>query len=93
MITGRRGETWRGTADGQKKLEDYNIIGEDNIDNATADGMPAWYTFNARVNYQFHPLLGMQLACENILDQNYRVFASNISAPGRNFVATLRYTF
>ena len=78
---------------GQKKLEDYNIIGEDNIANATADGMPAWYTFNVRVNYQFHPLLGMQMACENILDQNYRVFASNISAPGRNFVATLRYTF
>ena len=77
----------------QKKLKDYNIIGEDNIDNATPDGMPAWYTVNARVNYQFHPLLGMQIACENILDRNYRVFASNISSPGRNFVATLRYTF
>ena len=29
----------------------------------------------------------------NILDQNYRNFASNISAPGRNFIVTLRGSF
>jgi hemoglobin/transferrin/lactoferrin receptor protein len=28
-----------------------------------------------------------------MLDQNYRVFASNISAPGRNFIVTLRGNF
>jgi outer membrane receptor protein involved in Fe transport len=27
---------------------------------------------------------------DNILDVNYRQFASNISAPGRNLVVTLR---
>jgi hemoglobin/transferrin/lactoferrin receptor protein len=76
-----------------KKLKDYNIIGEDNIEYATVDGTPAWYTLNIRLNYQFLPALGLQLACENIMDQNYRVFASNISAPGRNFIGTLRYNF
>jgi hemoglobin/transferrin/lactoferrin receptor protein len=30
---------------------------------------------------------------ENILDQNYRVFASNIGAPGRNLVLTVRGSF
>lgn len=76
-----------------KRLEDYNIIGEDNISSATANGMPAWFTLNARFNYAINEFLTLQVACENILDQNYRVFASNISAPGRNFIITLRGNF
>jgi hemoglobin/transferrin/lactoferrin receptor protein len=78
---------------GAKLLKNYNLVGEDNFNYATPEGMPAWYTCNVRLNYQFNKLLGMQVACENILDQNYRVFASNISAPGRNFIVTLRYNY
>ncbi len=77
---------------GWKRLKDYNLVGEDNIANATPWGMPAWFTLNARLSYSFVESLNLQFACENILDQNYRVFASNISAPGRNFIITLRYT-
>lgn len=76
---------------GWKRLKDYNIVGEDNISNATELGMPAWYTLNVRINYQLSNSIGFQVACENIMDQDYRVFASNISAPGRNFILTLRY--
>lgn len=76
-----------------KHLEDYNINGEDNIASATELGMPAWYTLNLRLGYELSENIGLQLACENILDQNYRVFASNISAPGRNFILTLRGSF
>jgi hemoglobin/transferrin/lactoferrin receptor protein len=75
---------------GWKYTKDYNISGEDNFANATPEGMPSWYTLNLRLNYQFKKWIGMQVACENILDQNYRVFASNISSPGRNFIVTLR---
>ena len=78
---------------GWKRLEDYNFIGEDNFAYATPYGMPSWATVNARVNYNFSRSLSLQLACENILDQNYRNFASNISAPGRNFIITLRGNF
>lgn len=78
---------------GWKRLKDYNTIGEDNIDYATTYGMPAWVTLNARVTYQFTKAISLQVACENILDQNYRVYASNISAPGRNFILTLRGNF
>lgn len=78
---------------GWKRVEDYNVFGEDNFANATPLGMPAWYTLNARLTYQFNKYLGIQVACENILDVNYRVFASNISAPGRNLVGTLRVNF
>ena len=78
---------------GWKRIEDYRLEAEDNEDYALPTGMPSWFTVNARVGYQFSKNLGLQVACENILDQNYRVFASNISAPGRNFILTLRGNF
>lgn len=78
---------------GWKRLKDYNLMGEDNISYATEKGMPAWYTLNLRTSWQINPRFEMQLALENILDQNYRVFASGISAPGRNFSITLRGNF
>jgi hemoglobin/transferrin/lactoferrin receptor protein len=76
-----------------KKLEDYNLVGEDNFAYATPNGMPSWYTLNLRANYNINNSMSVQLACENILDQNYRMFASNISAPGRNIILTLRGSF
>jgi hemoglobin/transferrin/lactoferrin receptor protein len=78
---------------GWKRIEDYNLVGEDNFAFATASGMPSWYTLNLRVNYVFNKYASLQVACENILDHNYRNFASNISAPGRNFIVTLRGNF
>jgi hemoglobin/transferrin/lactoferrin receptor protein len=78
---------------GWKFLKDYNLNGEDNYAYALPEGMPSWYTLNARVGYVFNNNLTFQLACENLLDQNYRNFASNISAPGRNFIVTLRGNF
>ena len=78
---------------GWKRIKDYNMIGEDNFEYATAQGMPSWFTLNARVSYAITKDISMQVACENILDQNYRQYASNISAPGRNFILTLRGNF
>ena len=78
---------------GWKKLGEYSPSGEDNLNYATAEGMPAWITLNLRSAYQFNRYLQLQLGLENILDQNYRVFASGISAPGRNFSTTLRANF
>lgn len=78
---------------GWKRTKDYNIIGEDNYAQATADGMPAWFTLNVRFSYQINKHLQIQTAMENMLDQNYRVFASGISAPGRNVIISLRGQF
>ncbi|MDO1449182.1 TonB-dependent receptor [Rhodocytophaga aerolata] len=75
---------------GWKHLKDYNIVGEDNLAYATPEGTPAWYTLNMRTGYQFNQKLQLQAALENILDYNYRVFASGISAPSRNLILTLR---
>jgi hemoglobin/transferrin/lactoferrin receptor protein len=78
---------------GKKDISDYLLNAEDNELYATADGMPAWNTLNIRLACQVHKYLNIQLACENILDTNYRVFASGVSAPGRNFRITLRTAF
>lgn len=78
---------------GWKRAANYSPSGEDNIAYATPDGMPSWYTLNVRTGYNINKYIGVELALENILDRNYRVFASGISAPGRNFVATVRGRF
>ncbi len=77
----------------KKKLEDYNLNGEDNLPQATPNGMPAWYTLNLRTGYDLNKNIRFQVALENILDRNYRVFASGISAPGRNLILSLRGNF
>ena len=78
---------------GWKRLKDYNLKGEDNFAEATAYGMPAWFTLNLRTNFNIHKNLMLQMSLENILDKNYRTFASGISAPGRNFSITIRNNF
>jgi hemoglobin/transferrin/lactoferrin receptor protein len=78
---------------GQKKLADYSTSGEDNLNYATSDGMPAWYTLNLRAGYAFKQGFDFQFGMENILDTEYRVFASGISAPGRNFYGSLQFNF
>ena len=76
-----------------KLKKDYNLFGEDNFSDATPDGMPAWYTLNLSTSYQFSSKLRIQIDINNLLDRNYRVFASGISAPGINSVVSLRGNF
>jgi hemoglobin/transferrin/lactoferrin receptor protein len=76
-----------------KELKDYNIAGEDNLNYATVNGMPAWYTLNLRCSYQFNKYFQAQVNLDNITDQAYRVFASGINSSGRNVGVTLRANF
>jgi len=78
---------------GWKKIKDYNLDGEDNQQYATPDGMPSWFTLNWRNSFYFTKKIQLQFAIENILDRNYRYFASGFSAPGRNYVIALRTSF
>lgn len=82
-----------GMFNGWKKIKDYNPDGEDNGQYATPDGMPSWFTLNWRGSYTFKKYLTVQGGVENILDRNYRYFASGFSAPGRNFIIALRASF
>lgn len=78
---------------GAKKIKDYNLDGEDNQQYATPDGMPSWWTLNWRNSFQATKMLRLQFAIENILDRNYRYFASGFSAPGRNYIVAVRMSF
>jgi hemoglobin/transferrin/lactoferrin receptor protein len=74
----------------KKPIDEYSNSGEDNAQYAPADGMPAWQTLNLRVGYRIWGGLTLQAGVDNLLDQQYRVFASGINAPGRNFYVALR---
>jgi hemoglobin/transferrin/lactoferrin receptor protein len=78
---------------GWKKIRDYNPDGEDNQQYATPDGMPSWMTLNWRSSWQATQWLQLQFSIENILDRNYRFFASGFSSPGRNYVIAARTSF
>jgi hemoglobin/transferrin/lactoferrin receptor protein len=75
---------------GWKKLDQYNADGEDNAQYATKLGTPSWQTLNFKTSYRLNKLLRLQAAVENLFDLNYRFFASGFSAPGRNFIVSLR---
>ncbi len=76
---------------GWKKIKNYLLNAEDNEAYATPDGMPAWFTLNLKMSYKVHKLFTLQAGVENILDTQYRTFASGINGAGRNFYAALRF--
>jgi hemoglobin/transferrin/lactoferrin receptor protein len=78
---------------GWKRIEDYNLNGEDNEIYATKDGMPAWQIWNINTSYQPTQKINLSFQIENMADLNYRYFASGISALGRNYIVSCRYSF
>jgi len=75
---------------GWKRTEDFSPYGEDNDAEAMEYGYPAWWTLNLKTGYQFGERFELLFAVENLLDSFYKVHASGISAPGRNFILTAR---
>lgn len=76
---------------GKKPLSQYSNSGEDNLQYATPEGTPAWLIASVKAGYKINKKITVQAGCENILNTNYRVFASGINAPGRNFYFTFRF--
>jgi hemoglobin/transferrin/lactoferrin receptor protein len=78
---------------GKKPIRDYFLNGEDNEQYAPNDGMPAWETYNFKTAFNILSKATLFVGVENILDTQYRVFASGINAPGRNIYGGLKYDF
>jgi hemoglobin/transferrin/lactoferrin receptor protein len=78
---------------GKKEVKDYSPSGEDNLQYASKNGAPSWETYNLKgsllVSEQFTVFSGI----ENILDTQYRVFASGINAGGRNIYLGGKFKF
>jgi len=78
---------------GKKPIDDYFLNGEDNEQYAPNGGMPAWETYNLKTDFTIIPKATIFIGIENILDTQYRVFASGINAPSRNIYGGLKYDF
>lgn len=80
---------------GWKRMSDYCVDpgGEDNEAYATPKGMPAWFTLNLRASYRMNRYLTLQGGIDNILDTQYRTFASGINGSGRNLFFAVRGNF
>ena len=76
-----------------KKAIDYDDLGIDNLDEATLDGNPSWYTLNIGYSKKIDKNINISILIENLLDLHYKTFASGISASGRNFIINLNTTF
>ena len=51
---------------------------------------PSWWALNIKGAYNFKRIFSITAGVENILDKRYRPYASGISAPGRNFILSIR---
>jgi hemoglobin/transferrin/lactoferrin receptor protein len=78
---------------GKKDISDYYPNGEDNERYAPEGGMPAWETYNFKTSFKVLKNASLFAGVENILDTQYRVFASGINAPGRNIYGGMKYSF
>jgi len=76
----------------RKNEEDIAPGRTDNPNEGLNGEFPAWTVVNARLAYQISKSVHTQVSVENILDQHYKAFASGLSAPGRNFILSLRYS-
>lgn len=78
----------------RKNPSEYSLSGEDNAV-YSADPlkgyMPGWLTLNIRAGFNVTKNVRVNTAFENMTDNRYRVFASGINAPGKNFIVSLRY--
>lgn len=55
--------------------------------------VPGWYTLNLKASWFVNSHLSINAGVENLTNQLYRPFASGISAPGVNFISSIRVTF
>lgn len=84
----------------RKAPSTFDEAGVDNLDegafsvNANGDevpeGVPAWFTLNYSVQYEFSDQITLQAGLTNILDLHYKTYSSGISAMGRSLSLTLR---
>jgi hemoglobin/transferrin/lactoferrin receptor protein len=66
---------------------DSHLYAKDDDGNPYA---PSWWTLNAKGEFRLNQYLAFSAGAENILDKRYRPYASGISAPGRNFILSIR---
>jgi hemoglobin/transferrin/lactoferrin receptor protein len=54
---------------------------------------PSWYTLNLKWRYELGQRFVVGGGVENITDQRYRTYSSGLTAPGQNFILSLKMNF
>ena len=54
---------------------------------------PEWHTLNLNSSYRFTDNWLASVSLENITDQRYRTYSSGLTAPGRNLILAVQYSF
>jgi len=54
---------------------------------------PGWWTLNLTGSYAFNEKFITTFKIDNMMDYRYRTYSSGITAPGRNFILAVRYSF
>ena len=90
---------------GSKDPESFDEAGVDNLnetpylglDSETEEeswaGSPSWFVLNFGTQYDISENIRLNIGVDNILNAHYKTFSSGISAPGRNFIFSVKYTF
>ncbi len=76
---------------GRKAAEAYGPGATDNLAEALPAGTPAWWTIGVDCEGRLTERMTVAAGVHNILDRHYKVFASGISAPGRDFRCSVRW--
>ena len=76
---------------GRKAAEAYGPGATDNLAEALPAGNPAWWTIGVDCEGRLTERMTVAAGVYNILDRHYKVFASGISAPGRDFRCSVRW--
>ena len=74
-----------------KRAEDYGPGATDNLAEATVDGTPAWWTMGFDLDARLTERTTFSVGMHNALDRHYKVFASGISAAGRDLRVGIRW--
>ena len=74
-------------------MKKYDLLGVDNLDEATVDGNPAWFTLNIEYLQNISENFVVKMGIHNIMDAHYKTFGSGLSASGRNVVLSIQNDF
>lgn len=77
---------------GRKAAERYGPGSTDNLAEALPGGNPAWWTLGIDLEGRLTERMNVAFGVHNLLDRHYKVFASGISAPGRDFRCSVRWS-
>jgi hemoglobin/transferrin/lactoferrin receptor protein len=55
--------------------------------------VPSFGVLHLKTSYEFYKNFTLNLGLENILDKRYRPYSSGITAPGRNFIGSIKCSF